>query len=140
MDIIAPICNITLWGMKPLLEKQCIEVSSPLNISLIRYLFGGIMSIFLIIYLNKREILKQDNWVYLQMISVAMIGFIALYFNYYLLETNDAGYVSAIIQPLTIMFTVIVGVLFYGEKFDMNKIMGSVIICVGLFILTNSKK
>ena len=69
------------------------------------------------------------------MIFVAMIGFIALYFNYYLLEHYDAGYVSSIIQPLTIMFTVAVGILFYGEEFNYNKITGSIIICIGLFVL-----
>ena len=73
------------------------------------------------------------------MFFVAMIGFVALFFNYRLLETNDAGYVSAMIQPLTIMFTVIVGIVFYGEKFDYNKIIGSIIICLGLFVLSMSK-
>ena len=135
MDVVATVSNIGLWGMKPLLEKQCIEMSSPINISLIRYLFGGILSIALILYLNKKEVFKQDSWIYIQMIFVAMIGFIALYFNYYLLEHYDAGYVSSIIQPLTIMFTVAVGILFYGEEFNYNKITGSIIICIGLFVL-----
>ena len=135
MDVVATVSNIGLWGMKPLLEKQCIEMSSPINISLIRYLFGGILSIAIIFYLNKKEVFKQDSWIYIQMIFVAMIGFIALYFNYYLLEHYDAGYVSSIIQPLTIMFTVAVGILFYGEEFNYNKIIGSLIICIGLFVL-----
>ena len=140
MDVIATVSNIGLWGMKPLLEKQCIEVSSPTNISLIRYLFGGIISIAMILFLNKKEVFKQDSWIYIQMIFVAMIGFIALYFNYYLLEHYDAGYVSAAIQPLTIMFTVFVGIIFYGEEFDYNKIIGSSIICLGLFVLLMKKK
>tara|TARA_B100000900_G_scaffold376399_1_gene359121 strand:- start:571 stop:993 length:423 start_codon:yes stop_codon:yes gene_type:complete len=140
MDILATVSNITLWGMKPLLEKQCIEVSSPSTISLLRYLLGGVISFILILILNKHDVLKQQSWVYVQMIFVAMIAFIALYFNYYLLDNYDAGYVSAALQPLTIMFTVIVGILFYGEEFNYNKMIGSLIICLGLYVLLMNKK
>ena len=73
------------------------------------------------------------------MFFVAIIGFLGLYFNYYLLKKYDAGYVMSIINPLSIMFTVIVGILFYGETFDYYKIAGSSIICIGLFILSQAK-
>jgi len=44
MDLIAPACNVALWGLKPLIEKQCIEATTIFDMSLLRYLFGGILS------------------------------------------------------------------------------------------------
>ena len=74
------------------------------------------------------------------MFIVAFIGYLGIYFHYYLLSKYDAGYVISIVSPLSIMVTVITGILFYGEEFSRNKIIGSIITCVGIVVMLFGKK
>ena len=67
--------NVFLWSIKPLLERSCIKETNVLDCSLIRYYIGGIISIILALYLNRKTIFEFERFLYFKMIIVALIGY-----------------------------------------------------------------
>ncbi len=129
------ILNVFFWSIKPLIEKGCIKETSVIDCVLLRYILGGILSIIIAIYLSRKTLVKFNSMLYLKMMMVAIIGFLGLYLNYILLKNYEAGYVGAIIGPLVVICTSLLGILFYGESMSFNKILGTLIIALGFFIL-----
>ncbi len=129
------ILNVFFWGIKPLIEKGCVRETNVLDCTLLRYILGGILSIMIALYLNRKAIIQFRSELYMKMIIVAIIGFLGLYLNYMLLKKYEAGYVGAIIGPLVVICTSLLGILFYGESISYNKIVGTLIISIGFFIL-----
>ena len=43
--------NSFLWGLKPLLEKQIVRKTNSIDMSLLRYILGGLICLFLIVVL-----------------------------------------------------------------------------------------
>jgi len=127
--------NIFFWSIKPLIEKGCIKETNVIDCVLLRYILGGILSIMIAIYLSRKTLVKFETFLYMKMLFVAIIGFVGLYLNYILLKNYEAGYVAAIIGPLVVICTSLLGILFYGESMSLNKIIGTLIISLGFYIL-----
>ena len=53
----------------------------------------------------------------------------------YLIKTNDISFMVAHIQPLVILLTFLIGYLFFMEKMSMYRILGGVLVIVGLILL-----
>lgn len=132
--------NIFLWGIKPLLEKKLILRTNALDMCSLRYIAGGIVSIIVLLVLNRvKNFVKYDKFIYLQMLFIGIIGFIALYANYWLLSKYDASFVMSIVYPLGIIATALMGYFFYNEHVSLKRWIGILIICAGLVIVYSTK-
>ena len=80
------VLNVFFWSIKPLIERGCIKETNVLDTSIVRYMLGGILSIILALYLNRKTILQFENMFYIKMIIVAIIGHLGIYLNYILLK------------------------------------------------------
>ena len=132
--------NISLWGIKPLWEKGIIRETNSLDMSCLRYIVGGILCAIILLVLNRtKNFTIYPKRLYLKMISIAFIGFIALYANYWLLSKHEANFVMALAYPSAIVTTAILGHYFYKEVIPFKRWLGIFIICVGLFIVYSTK-
>jgi len=139
-NIIFLVMNSFLWGWKPLLEKSIVRSANYVDISLLRYVLGGIICIFLILILNKPNILyKYSPKIYLGLSFVAFIAFLALFANYYLLSKYDAYLVNAVVNALSTIVTMILGYIFYKESVSFARGIGVIIISIGIFIVYYNK-
>ena len=132
--------NSFLWGWKPLLEKSIVRSANYVDISLLRYVLGGLICIFLIVIMGKTNILyKYSPKIYLGLLFVAFIAFLALFSNYYLLSKYDAYLVNAVVNALSTIVTMILGYVFYKESVSFARAIGIIIISVGIFIVYYNK-
>jgi len=132
--------NSFLWGLKPLLEKQIVRKTNSIDMSLLRYVLGGLICLFLIVVFGRTQnFLNFGFSVYWNMAIIAFVGFLALFANYYLLSIYDANLVHAVVNALSIIVTMVLGYLFYNEKISMSRAIGITIISIGIFIVYYSK-
>ena len=127
--------NVFFWGIKPLIERGCVKETNVLDCTLLRYILGGILSITIALFLNRKEIVNFKSSLYMKMMIVSIIGFLGLYTNYILLKKYEAGFLAAIIGPLVVLCTSIIGIIFYGETVTFNKMLGTLLICIGFYII-----
>ena len=103
--------------------------------------FNPSINCFILILLSQRynNFYNYDYKLYLKMILIASIGFIALYCNYKLLSKYDANLVTALVHPLGIITTAILGSMYYNEKISLSRWLGIFIVCIGIFIIYGTK-
>ena len=129
--------NILFWGTMPLLEKQAVGITKdPFNMANLRYILAGLISLFLFFVYSKKSLTAYNYKVYGIMIGVAIIGFLGKYFNYLLLERYKASVVSAIVSPMILICTAVLGALFFGEELTKQQMAGIGVISAGVFLLT----
>ena len=129
--------NILFWSLQPLIERRAVKITKdPFNMANLRFMMAAIISFYLFFVYSKKSIASYDYKIYGIIFIVAIIGFLAKYFNYLLLERYKAAIVSAIISPLILIFTAILGALFFDESLTKQQMAGIGVISVGVFLLT----
>lgn len=140
LDIIIGAINTFGWGFKPLLEKKGIEDSSPLIFGNIRYIITAIICVIILtIYKGNKLFTGVSKKTLIYSFFASIIGLISILSNYYLLSKYDANLVIGIVEPGVIVVTVVLGYLFFNEKINMKRIMGILVVCIGIFIIFNSR-
>tara|TARA_B100001109_G_C18782992_1_gene436293 strand:- start:536 stop:967 length:432 start_codon:yes stop_codon:yes gene_type:complete len=91
------------------------------------------------IFINKGEIYKKiqkienNRWKYILLDSVLTIFNVLLW--YYLLQNTDAHKLVSYVNPLTILFTLILSYLIYKKNISTQEIIGIMIVLLGLIII-----
>jgi len=132
--------NIFFWSIMPLLEKGAIRKTSHIDMSLLRYILAGTFTLIIyFFYKDMNQLFKYDKYVYFRMISVAILGFFGVFLNYYLMSKYDANFVFSIVAPLSLIFLMILGACFFGEKISYTRAFGIIIVAIGIFIIYSTK-
>ena len=133
------IINILGWGIKPLFEKKGITYSNFINFANIRYIITAIICLIILLIYKKNELFADINKpTIMYSIIVGFIGLMSAFSNYYLLSKYDANYVIGIVEPGVIIVTVLFGYLFFNEKINLKRIIGILIVCIGIYVIFNS--
>ena len=110
LDILAFGTNIFIWSVLPFISKFLMHKISPFNLSLLRYFFGGMLALILLLIFNKKnsKIYSLDLSFYIVLAIIMIFTFAATNIYYHLLKKFNANYVSVIIYPLMIILTAII--------------------------------
>jgi transporter family protein len=124
-----------LWGLAPIFEKISLQYMSPIFILSVRFFLVTALLVPFFISTNQAMLLPELNIKNILIILIpgllAVLG-IFLYFN----ALSDSS-VSKIV-PLTAvypLFTCFYAYIFLKEDFSTEKIIGTVLIVAGVFIL-----
>jgi uncharacterized membrane protein len=137
---------ITLsWGLLPFFQKVVLKKLNSFEFYALQNVLSMIPISFYIIYYfyNKKAGIKniytlnQRDHFYLFLVVVA--GIIGSTTLAQLLKQNNATYVVPNVQPLIIVFTSIVGYLYFKEHIETCHVLGVILIIMGLFTINYSK-
>lgn len=109
-----------LWGGAFLLIKLSLEGFSPLQVALLRIVFGGIsLSPFAYFHLKKID-RRTLPWV----IFAGFLGSLLPAFLFALAEQHLSSGIAGILSSLTPLFTIIIGLLFFKQKTNNRELTG----------------
>ena len=132
---------IISWTLNPFIKKKVTKFLSPLE-----YLFVNTFAIsfitLLIFFYNLRYnnisskcLKKLDNSCIFWILFGVLITISSSYILSMLLSKYDAGYIIPHVQPLVIVFTVLIGALIFNEKINFYNILGILCVVCGLLLL-----
>lgn len=125
-----------IWGSSFILMKEGMHVLSPYQVASIRILSAGL--ILTPFALKALKQIPQNKW-----LLVILSGLLGNFFPAYLFciaETEIDSSLAGILNALTPMFTILVGISFFQLKANSTKIMGVIIGFIGLCLLMLSGK
>ena len=122
------------WSLAPIIDKICFKYSSIEFHGLIQSL-----GVFLIlIFLSKKEF-KQELSMILKnykLISVTMIiGVTATVLQFYAISLTFVSIMESIKRSIGQIFSIIFGKFFFNESITLNKILGVLILSLGIFCI-----
>ena len=124
-----------IWGSSYILIKKGLIGLSPLQLGSVRILMTTI--ILLIVGWKKIIFIPRRTWKW-----IVFTGFLGTFFPNYLFayaETVIDSSVAAVLNGMTPLFTLIIGVIFFNSKIKMGKILGVLIGFVGTLILVSNE-
>jgi len=133
------ICATFLWAIENTIAKKVMFKESNFIISFARMFFGGIILISVVLVLGKLEILMSLNSQQLLNIGISTIvlfGYVL--FWYWSLKFINVSKAS-IILLLAPVISFLIGVGFLGEPSPYSQIIGSALILVGAYLVSNIK-
>jgi len=125
-----------VWGSSFILMKEGLKAFNPYQVASLRMLFAGII---LLPFAYKAIKRIPKNKLGLVVFSGILGNFIPAYL-FCIAETQIDSSLAGILNSLTPMFTIIVGVLFFKVQTSMVKVLGMIIGFIGLSILLGSGK
>jgi drug/metabolite transporter (DMT)-like permease len=125
-----------IWGSSFILMKQGLNAFNPYQVASLRMLSAGII---LLPFAYKAIKSIPNNKMGLVILSGILGNFIPAYL-FCIAETQIDSSLAGILNSLTPLFTIIVGVLFFNTKTSLVKVIGMIIGFVGLSILLAAGK
>ena len=125
-----------VWGSSFILMKEGLKAFNPYQVASLRMLFAGII---LLPFAYKAIKRIPKNKLGLVVFSGILGNFIPAYL-FCIAETQIDSSLAGILNSLTPMFTIIVGVLFFKVQTSMVKVLGMIIGFIGLSILLGAGK
>lgn len=136
---------ILCWSINPFIKKFSsvgIKINDYLIINHIFCTFFIFIYFFYLYYYNLSNIKSLTNFNKSQFIYLLFGSFITVFSSLLLiklLKLNNASYLISNIQPLVILFSVIIGSYFYNEKYNYYNYTGIIFIIIGIFLLNYFK-
>lgn len=136
---------VLCWTVNPFMKKQVASKMSSSEYMIFNHCLCSLIIIIYLLYLLKTKnfsinsiklLSKKDIGI---SIAAAITTVMATIFLISLLKNNDASYVIPHVQPVVIVFTMLLGYFVYNENITFTKGLGTVMIVAGLFLM-NSKK
>ena len=126
------LCFLALvWGSSFILIKKSLLAFSPLQIAGLRISISAIA--FLPLLLPRLKDVKLHEWKYL--LIVGLCGFGVPAFLFALAQTQIESTVAGILNTLTPLFTLIIGVLVFSLRLALRKVIGVLLGFVGAAVL-----
>lgn len=120
-----------IWGSSFILMKRALLVYTPYQVGSVRIFVAFLFMLpFVVRYFRTIE---RSKWKYLIAAGILGNGIPSILFP--LAETRINSAVAGMINTLTPIFTLIIGVLFFGMKVGQNRILGLAIGLLGAFLL-----
>lgn len=125
-----------LWGLAPILGKLGLGASQPLAALTIRSL---VVTIILLIFVFASGqwgsvtgiSAKSAIYIALEGICAALLGQLAYY---YALKYGEVGRISPVVAAFPLI-ALVLGILVFGEKLTLSKILAAIMIVAGIVIL-----
>lgn len=120
-----------IWGSSFILIKRGLDVFSAGEVGAIRIISA---SLFLLPFaLNRLKLLRKRHW--LLLLCVGMFGSFLPAFLFAKAQTNLPSSVAGILNALTPLFTMILGALFFTQRFNARTIIGLLVGFLGTLAL-----
>lgn len=114
------------WGSSFILIKKALIGLSPMEIGALRIIFAGIILFF--IGLKKFKHIDKKHWKPLFIVAIFGTFFPVFLFSYAITEIDSS--IAAVLNSLTPLITMVLGVFFFNFSFTKKQIFG---IFIGLF-------
>ena len=124
-----------IWGLAPIFEKLSLQSMSPLFVLFVRFVL--VTSLFVPIFITSNEAFSVDQLSFRNLMLILIPGILAVV-GIYLYFNALAGSSASKIVPLTAiypLFTCFYAFIFLKEDFTTEKIVGTILIVAGVFIL-----
>ena len=124
-----------IWGLAPIFEKLSLHSMSPLYVLFIRFVL--VTSLFVPIFITSNQALNLDQLTLKNLMLILIPGILAV-IGIYLYFKALADSSASKIVPLTAiypLFTCFYAFIFLKEDFTTEKIIGTILIVAGVFIL-----
>jgi len=124
-----------IWGLAPIFEKLSLHSMSPLYVLFIRFVL--VTSLFVPIFITSNQALNLDQLTLKNLMLILIPGILAV-IGIYLYFTALSGSSASKIVPLTAiypLFTCFYAYIFLKEDFTTEKIIGTILIVTGVFVL-----
>ena len=124
-----------IWGLAPIFEKLSLHSMSPLYVLFIRFVL--VTSLFVPIFITSNQALILDQLTLKNLMLILIPGILAV-IGIYLYFNALADSSASKIVPLTAiypLFTCFYAFIFLKEDFTTEKIIGTILIVAGVFIL-----
>jgi drug/metabolite transporter (DMT)-like permease len=120
-----------IWGSSFILIKRGLVGLSPLQLGSLRIIFAAVF--LLLIGFKSLAKIPHFQWKYI--VLTAVLGTFVPAYLFAIAQTQIDSSVSAILNSLTPMNTMILGVLFFGLNFRKTQFYGVIIGLIGTFLL-----
>ena len=133
--------NILIWNVLPFLTKMCMNMVSPQHMTILRYIYGGIIASLILLFNYKKnlQLFSYKKYLYLIIFLLALGSYIATHIYFYILSKYDANFVNIIINPLGILLTAFIGTVFFKEIITKQMWAGIFMIVSGLLVFFYGK-
>ena len=124
-----------IWGLAPIFEKLSLQSMSPLFVLFVRFVL--VTSLFVPIFITSNQAFSIDQLSFRNLMLILIPGILAVV-GIYLYFNALAGSSASKIVPLTAiypLFTCFYAFIFLKEDFTTEKIVGTILIVAGVFIL-----
>ncbi|THU37262.1 DMT family transporter [Niastella caeni] len=124
-----------IWGSSFILIKEGIEYLSPYQVATIRILSAGLVLLPVAVRQWKNVPRNKLGYVFLS-------GLLGSFFPAYLFciaETKIDSSLAGFLNSLTPVFTIFTGLLFFGQVFQLHKLVGVMIAIGGMLVLLFAK-
>ena len=143
LPVIPTLIDAATMGARPIIEKFAVSKINRVQFTFIRYIFGGIISFFLI---NLVEIYKGKDFRSFYCIKhfkeysgfaivVSIFAIVELLTNYYLIQNFSVYKVTAIVSSLSIIINVILSLFILKEEINFIRGIGILLIIIGIILL-----
>lgn len=120
-----------VWGSSFILMKWGLEVYSPLQVASLR--IGISFLAFFPIFLSRLKKVDWSKWKYLLIVGLCGSGIPAFMFS--IAQTQVSSSIAGILNSLTPLFTLVLGILFFGASGTPSKFFGVLLGLVGASLL-----
>ena len=120
-----------IWGSSFILMKEGMKFLTPYQVATIRILSAGVVLLPVAIRLWNNIPLNKLGYVFL---SGILGSFIPAYL-FCIAETKIDSSLAGFLNSLTPVFTIFTGLLFFGQVFQLHKLMGVLIAISGMLVL-----
>ena len=133
--------GLCIWSITPFIDKMVVtRAANILDMAILRYILSGFIGLFIaIVTLRGKKVFNYENKILVYTFLLSIISFIAIYIWFYLITNFDAAFTMAIINPITIITTMILGYLFFNEQITHQQVVGTIIVTIGLVVLIMGK-
>ena len=126
----------SIWGITPILEKLSLVKASPFTVMTVRFVFTATFVVVISLVTGKyRDIGTIDGKTLLWTCLAGLLGGIVVLFIYFVALKQD---LTSRIAPITAtfpLFTALYAFIFLHESISIQRIMGIVLIVLGLILV-----
>lgn len=142
--LLALILVIFLWSFMFVFYKQLtnqLDYENLLIIKIICVSLTGLIGVFLYLIFNKKkrlQIIKTDKKLLNFIFITALLELLTTFLYIYLLYKEDANWLIAILEAGIIILTLFLSLLLLKEKINMDRVLGLIILFVGMVVVYRS--
>lgn len=142
--LLSLILVIFLWSLMFVFYKKLtydVDYETLLIIKIICVSLTGLLGVFLYLIFNKKkrlEIIKTDKKLVNFIFITAVLELLTTFLYIYLLYKKDANWLIAILEAGIIVLTLFLSIVLLKEKINMDRVLGLIILVVGMVIVYRS--
>lgn len=138
--LVAASIVLTHWTLPSFLDKKTLQVISPRDLTLNKWVLGGIISLGILAFLGDRYDFANNKKTYPQVLMLVVLAMLSNLAYYFLLNKFDASTLMIVLNPLNILAAALLGWYMYGERFNRDMWLGVVAIVGGLVLFLKGKQ